>query len=168
MFLAFRAIAGGLLKAIPAWAFAIAACLAWGSWQHHRATAAGARALAVQRELDGTRATAAQAKVDAMARQLETQKETVHVAQLEAARNSADAAAAGDALRRLRQRAATAGRSGAASTPATGSEAAGTPGPVCADLLIRAGEAAGQLAAYADRARTAGEACERINGRPAN
>jgi hypothetical protein len=97
-------------------------------------------------------------------RRITAQKEAEDEAtrQLEAAR--ADAGAAADALRRLRQRVASdAARRAAASHPAAAP--GGTPTEPAtdlpADMLGRLGEAAGQLAAHADAARIAGLACER-------
>jgi hypothetical protein len=98
-------------------------------------------------------------------RRIQAQKEAEDEAtrQLEAAR--ADAGAAADALRRLRQRvAADAARRAAAGDPAApqGGPAAEPAAHLPADaLLARLGEAAGQLAAHADAARIAGLACER-------
>lgn len=86
-------------------------------------------------------------------------------AQTELDRARADAAGAADAAGRLRQRIATltAARCPAASdTAAAGSSASADPaGDLLADVQRRLDEAATDLAGFADRARTAGAACER-------
>ena len=75
------------------------------------------------------------------------------------------AAAAGGALgslERLRQRAAAdaqRNRLSCAAAAASAGSAASTSDDLQPDLLGRLGEAAGQLAAYADRARIAGQTC---------
>lgn len=74
---------------------------------------------------------------------------------------AADAAAAGSAAERLRERVAELSRRPAACPAATGGgEAAEAARLVLADVLSRIDAAAGELAAYADRARVAGMACE--------
>ena len=78
----------------------------------------------------------------------------------EAAR--ADARSASDAADRLRLRVAellAAGRTAKDSNPANGSAATPDPIGMLADVLDRADKRAGVLAAYADQARIAGQAC---------
>lgn len=92
-----------------------------------------------------------------------------HAGMLEIQRNAqqkldavaADAAAAGSAAERLRERVAELSRRPAA-CPASGEggEAADAARLVLADVLGRIDAAAGELAAHADRARVAGMACE--------
>lgn len=78
---------------------------------------------------------------------------------------NADAASARRASDGLRQRidslVAAARRAAANPGPASAVEAAGDPVGVLADVLSRADERAGVLAAYADAARIAGQSCER-------
>ena len=93
-------------------------------------------------------------------------QEAISRAQIELTAVRADAARVRSALERLRQQAAalaaSRGDSGTASAPAAaGSAPADSAAHLLADMLGRAGEAAVQLAAYADEARTAGAACER-------
>lgn len=92
-----------------------------------------------------------------------------HAGMLEVQRNArekldavaADAAAAGSAAERLRERVAELSRRPAACPAAAdGGEAAEAARLVLADVLSRIDAAAGELAAYADRARVAGMACE--------
>lgn len=76
----------------------------------------------------------------------------------------ADARAAGAVAEQLRVRAAqlaAAARAAGNSASSGGSSAAGDPLDVLTDVLSRADARAGELAAYADRARIAGLACER-------
>ncbi|MCY1271599.1 hypothetical protein D9M68_223010 [compost metagenome] len=76
----------------------------------------------------------------------------------------ADARTAGAVAEQLRVRAAqlaAAARAAGNSATAGGSPAAGDPLDVLTDVLSRADARAGELAAYADRARIAGQACER-------
>ena len=92
-----------------------------------------------------------------------------HAGMLEIQRNArekldavaADAAAAGTAAERLRERVAELSRRPAACPGATGGgEAADPTRLVLADVLGRVDAAAGELAAHADRARVAGMACD--------
>ncbi|MDM5138462.1 DUF2514 domain-containing protein [Aeromonas bestiarum] len=86
-------------------------------------------------------------------------------AQEEIAQAQADAVAAGVESGRLREQARrlAARASQCASNPSTaqGGQAAEQPAMVLADLLSRADERAGELAAAYDRARASGLACER-------
>lgn len=79
--------------------------------------------------------------------------------QLETVR--ADAGRARDAAERLRQRVADLVAASRRPAPAGSGQAAGDPIGVLADVLGRADRRAGVLAEYADRARVAGQACER-------
>ena len=92
-----------------------------------------------------------------------------HAGMMEVQRNAqekldavaADVAAAGSAAERLRERVAELSRRPAACPGvADGGEAADAARLVLADVLGRIDAAAGELAAYADRARVAGMACE--------
>lgn len=76
----------------------------------------------------------------------------------------ADARTAGAVAEQLRVRVAqlaAAARAARNTTAASGSPAAGDPLDVLTDVLGRADARAGDLAEYADRARIAGQACER-------
>lgn len=74
---------------------------------------------------------------------------------------AADAAAAGSAADRLRERVAELSRRPAACPGSTGRGEAAEPAQlVLADVLSRIDAEAGELAAYADRARVAGMTCE--------
>lgn len=149
---------------------ALAASLVFGGVQtvrHARAQAAVARVelQSAQREADMQSRLTAQVEAN---REMETrwqgqQKEALNAAQKSTDQARADADAARGAVDRLRQR-ATAAAGGCQAPGGTGTAGTGAPaeppGVVCADLLVRLGEAGQQLAAFADRAVIAGQACE--------
>jgi len=112
---------------------------------------------------EGRRAAAeAQARTDAEAefmRRLQEQQNATTEAAQTLRRARLDAAAAGRAADSLRGHVASLAKQCAA--PATGSASGAGPGDVLADMLRRVEEAGRELAAEADRARTAGAACER-------
>lgn len=151
----------GLLRAVPLSAWAIAAALAWGGWQHHRATAAGAELARVQQQTADLRERAMHGALIETTRRLTAQQEAANAAETLARRARADAAAAGAAAGQLRSYAAgLAARAGACDSPAaTVSPAASAPGVVLADLLGRAADRAVDLAAEADRRGIAGGEC---------
>lgn len=153
---------------------AVAALLAGSAWLGHAWRDRSARADLA--ECQRTHATAVAAALDAarlaesdfrLREQLtaQQQQEAIHAAHQQAQTARADADRVRAALERLRQHLATgaAGGGGAAPHPAPASSgppaAAATDLP--ADLLGRLGQAAGELAAAADDARTAGLACQR-------
>lgn len=96
-------------------------------------------------------------------RRIAAQTEIANAAKQEAEQARADARAADAVASQLRQRVAELVAASRAGNPAaaSGSEAAGDPLGVLADVLSRADRRAGILAEYADAARVAGEACER-------
>lgn len=99
-------------------------------------------------------------------RRIAAQTEIANAAKQEAELARADARAADAVAGQLRQRVAAlvaASRAGNSSAT-TGSEAAGDPLGMLADVLSRADRRAGILAEYADAARIAGQACERAYG----
>lgn len=152
----------GLLRLVPIWAWVVTIALAWGAVQHHRASAAGARALAAERDLAETRAAAAKTAIDTLARTVAAQGEAAREADTQAARDRADAAAASAAVRRLRNAAQAAAGGCSARAPSTaGSSPADAAGGVQADVLGRLGEAAQRIAEHADDSRRAGQLCER-------
>lgn len=101
------------------------------------------------------------------ARRLMLTMEIAHDTETRLARARADAVAATDAGRRLREHIATltaaGGGAGASADPAAPASA---PADATADLLAdvqrRLDDAADQLAGFADQAHAAGQACERI------
>ncbi|WP_368222733.1 DUF2514 family protein [Aeromonas sp. s4] len=119
---------------------------------------------------EATRLATARAKAEQKAREeeLRRQSEIDEVrdhAQEQIAQAQTDAAAADLESGRLREQArrlaARASQCAGSSSAALGGQAAGQPAVVLADLLSRADERAGELAAAYDRARASGLACER-------
>lgn len=111
---------------------------------------AKAKAVVLAREEEQRR----QASIDKVRQDAEQQ-----IARAEADATAADAAA--HSLReQARRLAARAGQCAGNSNAPQHSEAAPSPGVVLADVLSRADERAGQLAAAYDRARASGLACE--------
>lgn len=105
-----------------------------------------------------------EARAEEKRRQAEIDEVRDH-AQEEIAQAQADATAAGIESGRLheqaRRLAARASQCASNTGTAQGGQAAGQPAMVLADLLSRADERAGELAAAYDRARVSGLACER-------
>jgi hypothetical protein len=153
----------GAVAGIPtaAWLLAgVAAVAGWGHWNAHTARTA----LAEKRtDLAELQAQVERTRADTEAentRRVEALQEVTRYANQSRARIEADRVAAVRARDELQQRlAATVAAARAAST--AGGPPAGDPIGVLADVLSRADERAGVLAAYADRARAAGAACER-------
>jgi len=143
-----------MLRLVPVWAYAIALALAWGGFQHHRATAA-------VNELAEVRESAYRAALIETTRRLTAQQEVTHAADLALASARADADAAALAAGRLRNAARNAASRACSATPASPGAAASAPAVVLADVLSSADARAGELAAAVDAARVAGIACER-------
>ncbi|HHP5403294.1 TPA: DUF2514 domain-containing protein [Aeromonas veronii] len=122
-------------------------------WDEETARLAISRAKAVQ-----------EAREEEQRRQAEIDEVRTH-AQEQITQAQADAAAAGIESGRLREQArrlaARASQCASHSSTPQGSPAAEQPAVVLADLLSRADERAGELAAAYDRARASGLACER-------
>ncbi|MDW3686568.1 DUF2514 family protein [Cupriavidus sp. CV2] len=140
--------------------------LAGGSVWVYRGERDAARAELAQERLDSARAQVKavdDARIEEQ-RRTAAQTEIANVATKDLVGARADAAAANDVSGRLRQRVAellAAGRAAGNPAPTGTGQAAGDPLDVLADVLGRADKRAGELAAYADAARIAGQACER-------
>ena len=153
----------GMGSKVPAWAWALIVALAWGGWQHYSAKAAGAALLARKQQEAAAQVEQMQAAQAETARRLLAQQEATNDANLKTQAALADAAGAGDAVRRLRQRIAAAQSSVRPADPAASScgAAAAASSGVPPDLFWRVVDAAGRYAAIADQRGIAGEACER-------
>lgn len=160
-----------LLLARMAGALALCALLMWAgyAWRDRTAKADLAECQRVHAEaLAISLRTAQQAEASYRSKEAATAAEhqrIAHAAQTETAQARADADRFRAALDRLRKQAAAAPPGGGAapadSSAAPGSQAARAPGDLQADLLFRALEAAGDIAAYADHSRIAGSSCQR-------
>ena len=148
---------------LAALAAAVAAAL-FGAYRLERhfeaAGAQGCELKTAQAVVVAQQAVSASAAVQAQA-----QQEAISHAHDQTMQVAAAAGRALDAAVQLRQRAAVVAGSCAASAPAlAGSAPAYAAGDLLADVLGRAADAAQQLAAYADAARVAGNACQQSYG----
>ncbi len=158
---------------VPGWAYAILLTLALAAagvsqsrFTHERANHAETRADYAGKVADAEAATRAQSEKNRATEQELRNAQDQNAEQAQALLAALDYAATVDrvASQRLRDAAqdlAAIARSRCASSPAvTGSEAGGDPIGVLADVLGRADQRAGELAAIADSSRIRGLACE--------
>jgi hypothetical protein len=147
----------GLLRGIPIWAWALAAALAWGGWQKHRATSIAAEFAQARQQAAAEREQALAAAIAETARRLAAQQEATRNADkatLKARSAAASAAVAADGLRsRLAAIKADAGASNPAAAGAGQTDR-------LADILGECADHYRGVAAVADRAIIAGQACE--------
>ena len=153
----------GLLRAVPVWAWAVCAALAWGGIQHHRARAAGDVLRAAERAAAAQEAQALRQSITETERRVQAQQEAASAAHAHLERARRDAAAARAAADRVRDAARAFAASAAAdgAAPAGRCQAAERAAGVLSELLGRAVDRAAVLADLADRSRAAGQACER-------
>jgi hypothetical protein len=146
------------LKAIPWWAYVIAACLAWGGYQRYRANSAAAVYQGAQIEAAKRTEAALAENIRETARRLAEQQKATQDAELQTAKASASAASAASAADRLRQRLVSIR---AASAPA-GNSSSSVPGTTdrIAEILGECVDRYRSVAVEADRAVIAGKACE--------
>lgn len=153
----------GVLRAVPWWAWPMAALAAWGGW--HRWQAIGAKAEYAQATQAAAveRAASAAESAQETNRRLRAVQEASDAAHLQAERDRAGRRAADAAASRLRDRIAALQADSRPADPAAAGrcQAAEQATSLLADVLRRADARAGDLAAAADAAITAGQACER-------
>lgn len=152
--------ARSVLGRVPLLAWVLIAALAWGAWQRHLVTVEHAGKMKAAQALADLRLAAAQTTVTVLTTTMAGQQEAVTNAHAQTEVADTGRIAVSAALAGLLERNRAAGRARAAAPAAAGSAPACPAAPVHPDVLGGAGEAAGQLAAYADRARIAGEACQ--------
>lgn len=144
----------GVLRVVPVWAWALAACLAWGGWQRHRATAA-TREAAQAEQRAAVEAATAQAEAAARAREHEitTRAQEAadgYMARMAAARRAVD----GARTERDRLFDALSAAPGCAA-PAAAGPASGVDGAADLRVVVRECAAAlSQVAAAADAAES--------------
>jgi ATPase subunit of ABC transporter with duplicated ATPase domains len=146
-----------ILRAIPWWAYAIAACLAWGGYQRWRANHAAAEFQQAQAQAAHEREQALAATIAETSRRLAAQAEATKVADAKMVKAKGDAAAAADAAARLRSRLSV--LTADAATGHTAIAGSSAPGGT-AELLATCADRYRDMAASADRAIIAGHACE--------
>ena len=154
----------GLFGRLPAWVWVLVALLAWGGWQRHQARAVAVELAGQQAQAAQAREAGLQASIAETERRLQAQHGVAQDAQDQLDKVRADRTAADRVAARLRAKLAAAGQAGGGSGDSTAAgdcAAAEARAGVLADLLSRADDRAGGLAAAADAARIAGEACER-------
>jgi Protein of unknown function (DUF2514) len=148
----------GALRAIPWWAYALAACLAWGGWQRHRALSAAKVYQQAQVEAAKRTEAALAENIRETARRLAAQQKATQDAEAKTVKARSDAAGAAGAAERLRKQLLAIR---AASAPAGDPSATG-PGSAdrLAEILGECVERYRTVAAAADRAVIAGRTCE--------
>jgi Protein of unknown function (DUF2514) len=147
----------GIVRAIPLWVWALAAALAWGGWQKHRATSIAAEFAQAQQQAAAEREQALAATIAETARRLAAQQEATRRADTSLAKARGAAASAAVAADGLRSRLAAIKADAAASNPAA--TGAGQTDRL-AELLGTCADRHRDVAAAADRAIIAGIACE--------
>ena len=147
----------GILRAIPWWAYLIAACLAWGGYQRWRATSTAKAFQQAQADAAAEREKALTESLVTYSNRVAAQRKAIDDAEQKSTKARADASAATAAAGKLRQRlvAIQAGASDPNSSATAASQAAGL-----ADILSNCADRYRSVAEVADRSIIAGLACE--------
>jgi len=146
------------LRAIPWWAYAIAACLAWGGYQRYQAKSAAKVYQQAQIEAAKRTEAALADNIRETARRLAAQQKATQDAEAQTVKARAAAGAAAGAAERLRQR-LDAIRAASAPAGDTSTAGAGTADRL-AEVLGQCTDRYRDVAAAADRAVIAGRTCE--------
>jgi len=151
------------LSRVPIWAWALAAVLAWGSWNRHQARSVRAEFDQAKQVAAAERAASAAEAATESLRRRRVQQEAVDVANVKTAQLERSLAASADAGQRLRARLAALDAQRCAGDPAVASSsaAASAAADLRADVRRRLDEATDGVAGFAERAAGAGETCER-------
>lgn len=152
----------GVLKAIPWWAYALVAALAWGAYNRHDARSQAAAKHALIQVAAAEEAKALRASIAESERRVAAHQEIASAAQARIVELERSAAAVRTVAGRVRPAAVAYVASAAASNPAATAECKATEATagVLAELLGRATERASLLADLANRTHGAGQACE--------
>lgn len=152
----------GILRGVPILVWVVVACLAWGGYQRHNARAQERAKNAVIQQVAAEEAKALRASIAESDRRAQAHQEIASAAQAKIADLERSHAAVRAVSTRVRTAAVAVAASAAASNsaPAGGCQASDAAAGVLAELLGRAADRAALLANLADRARSAGQACE--------
>lgn len=146
-----------VLRAIPWWAYVIAACIAWGGYQRWRANSAAQEYQQAQAEAAAEREQALQAAINETARRLAAQAQATKEADENLNRARSAAVGATAAADRLRVRLAAIKADAGASNPAA---AGASQTDRLADAISECADRYRAVAAIADRSIISGRACE--------
>lgn len=150
-----------ILRVVPIWAYALAAALLYGGWQHNRAREAGAELARHIAETAELREKAMHSALVTTTIRLTKQQGAADAAEKLRRQAVSDAAAANGTADGMRAYAASLAASAAACHPSAAAvgAAASAPGDVLAFMLGRLEEGGRELAAEADRRGIAGSEC---------
>lgn len=150
-----------LLRLVPPVVWLILALLAWGGWQRHRVATVAAQFQAAKDKAAAERQHQLEQSIHKAQAVQAAQDEAIRHANDSTTASNTAAAAAADAARRLRDQLAAERSRARAADPAA---AASSPADRTADVLAACVDRYRDVAAAADRAVIAGQACERAYG----
>jgi hypothetical protein len=150
---------GLILRAVPLWAWALAAVLAWGGLQKASATRAAGKLATQQIQAERARGDALHGGLLEINRRLAAQQEAANAADEHLRRAVAAAAAADRAGAGLRDAARAAAARACGPAAAAVGASASPPADMLADVLGRLEEDGRAIAREADKRNTAGGEC---------